>query len=226
MNSAVSSRFIVFCGIDGAGKTTIVQRLKREASLKDALFLKRAEKPNFDRLMRLSRSSIPMPEAYLQGSFADAIRWAHAFDYLRYYEAAIRPIENSGNLVFSDRWSFCSITFADAGTKLGSDVEFLLRCIPRPALTFYLDIDEKTAADRISRRGPLAEDEDLSLLAAYRAAYERYFSAYEGPLVSIKAANEDDIYSQVLAELLKCGFVKQNQTFPDESICSHQGGAL
>ena len=200
-NDGKVAPIIAFCGIDGSGKTTIVDRLRRDPRFRAASFVKKEQKEDFERLLRLAPPREPMPTAYFHGMFAQASRWAHALDFLRFYETVVRPLEPVAPLIVSDRWSFCTITFADIGTNLKAEIEFILRSVPGPALTFYLDVDPKVAIERLTRRGPLAHDEHAELLAAYRDAYERYFSTYRRPLVRVASSSPDEEYGIVLAAL-------------------------
>jgi len=192
---------IAVCGIDGSGKTSLVECLRRDDRLTGAAFVKKEQKEDFQRLLRLSPPTEAVPEAYFRGYFAEAARWAHALDFLRFYENVVAPIGKTCPVIVSDRWTFCTITFAEIGTNLALQIEWLLRNVPLPALTVYLDIDPEIALQRLLSRGALAHDEDLELLRAYRDAYRKYFATYKGPLLSLSPAPVEMIYSQVVKEL-------------------------
>jgi dTMP kinase len=185
---------IAICGIDGSGKSTIIDRLRAEPMLRDACFIKKQDKENINRVIDLNTPIGPMPQAYLKGPLAASIRWAHAFDYLRFYETTVRPLTRRHSILVSDRWSFCPIAFANVGTRLAEDIDFLLRHVGRPDLTIFLDVDAETAFARLQARGPVLDDEHIDLLRAYREAYENYFASYSGPLERIRSTGKDQAY--------------------------------
>src|SRR6266542_3723629 len=120
---------VAFCGIDGSGKTTTLDRLREDDRFRFARFVKKQQKDDFQRVLRLAPPSEPLSEAYFEGHFAQAARWAHALDFLRFYETVVQPQESGADLILSDRWSFCTITFADFGTDLRAEIEFLLQSV-------------------------------------------------------------------------------------------------
>jgi len=203
-----SSKIIAICGIDGSGKTSLVRRLRESSLLGGASFVKKEQKENFERVLRLAPPTNSMPDAYLRGVFAHASRWAHALDFLRYYEQIVQPLERQHvPLIVSDRWAFCTITFADIGIDLKDEIEYLLRNVPRPDLTIHLDVPPHTAMTRLLARGALAHDESLELLTEYRNAYERYFEHYNAPLVTIPSMSEDETFKRTIDALHRYGLV-------------------
>lgn len=210
MNTYGKSPIVAFCGIDGSGKTTLVERLRKDPRFRTAAFVKKEQKEDFERLLRLAPPSAPIPDAYLHGFFAHASRWAHALDFLRFYEKVVKPLEGGAPLIVSDRWSFCTITFADIGTNLKAEIEFILQSVPVPQLTFYLDVEPRVAIDRLERRGSLAHDEHLDLLTAYGLAYERYFDKYQGALVRLEGGSLEETYSYVLNALEAHGLIPRD----------------
>lgn len=193
---------IAICGIDGAGKSSLVRLLKGDRDFSGTAFIKKTEKGDFDRLVRLASPLGEMPEAYLSGPFSEAIRWAHAFDYLRFFDNEIVPLLCTGKPIIADRWSFCPITFGDVGTRLSAKLEAMLSCVPRPTLTIFLEVDEFTATERLNRRGPLEPDEHIALLRAYRLSYESYFSHYTGPLLRIRNQTIEVTYQTARSAIL------------------------
>jgi thymidylate kinase len=204
------SPIVAFCGIDGSGKTTMVNCMSKDPRFRTAAFVNN-QKEDYHRLLRLAPPIDPLPEAYLNGSFAQAARWALALDFLRFYERIVQPLEYNAALIVSDRWSFCTITLADVFTNLSAEIEFTLRNVPLPTLTFYLEVDPKDAIGRLQRRGPLAHDEHIQLLTACRDAYDRYFNRYRGPLTRITTSTKEETYSKVVAAL------KKHQLIPRDS---------
>ena len=197
MHDKQAPQVIAICGIDGSGKTTLFERLRSDPGFQHAHFVRNRDNEILERVLRMNGPVDPMPDAYLQGPLAEAIRWAQAFDFLRHFETTLTPLLDSGHLLVSDRWSFCAITCGDAGTAIGAQIASLLRHVPRPSLTIYLAVDEVTATERLLRRGPLLDDEHLEMLRAYGNAYEVFFRQYDGPLLRIPSVSAEETYQTV-----------------------------
>src|SRR5215472_8126504 len=79
------------CGIDGAGKTTLISALREWAPLSEARVQKLKPGANYQRLMR----GIPDPWADLDALFgsqlARSMGWAEVFDFLSYHDHQVRP---------------------------------------------------------------------------------------------------------------------------------------
>lgn len=188
------SIIIAICGIDGSGKSTMIERLRGEPSFRDAGFLKKVDRDDFDRVIELNQPIGPMPQAYLEGPLATSIRWAHGFDYLRHYETVVQPLTRQHPILVSDRWAFCPIAFASVGTNLSAEISFLLRHVDQPDLTIFLDADPDVASARLVARGPVFDDEHIDLLRAYRRAYEAFFASYSGAWVRVASTTPEQTY--------------------------------
>jgi thymidylate kinase len=188
---AVKKAYIVaVCGIDGAGKSSSLTGLRADPRFANAVFVKKRRRDNIDLLRGLEHETWPAESSQLAGPLAEAIRWSHAYDFLRFYENDVAGWLASERLILSDRWTVCSTAFARCGTGLDAEIGALLAPCAAADLLIYLDIEPAEAMRRISARpGGCTADETLTILHEYRRAYEAVLPGAGSPVVRLR--NDD-----------------------------------
>ena len=173
------------CGIDGAGKTTLISALREWAPLSEARVQKLKPGANYQRLMR----GIPDPWADLDALFgsqlARSMGWAEVFDFLSYHDHQVRPALRTPSVVLHDRWTPCFAAFCDSVLGLGGLAAPRLRRVTAADLVLYLDVSPVTALERIRRTRDPNPDEDIAVLRAFRAGYEEALCDPDYPVVRI-----------------------------------------
>jgi thymidylate kinase len=192
------AKVVAIGGIDGSGKTSTIDTLRSNLPMSSTNFVRTSTKENARRVWSLSGADIDSPRAHFSGDVAESIRFAHAFDFLEHYEARILPLLATESLVVSDRWSYCTVAFANAGTRLGSMVSKVLMYVDPPDCFIYLDISAETAVQRIASRGEIKGDESVALLAEYRLAYEELLPSLSCPVVKITNRDHAETVARVL----------------------------
>ena len=191
---------VAICGIDGAGKTSTCAALAAAPTLTGARVVAKRDR----RDVELLRARFPTAEDHesglLQGSYAAAIRWAHALDFLRFYEHEVVPVVDEP-LVISDRWTVCSIAYADVGTALGPTIGAALAPCRPADLVVYLDITPEQAVHRIAGRGDGQADESLAILRRYHDAYDSWLPRLASTVVRIDV--DDRAPAEVAARALE-----------------------
>lgn len=162
---------VALIGIDGSGKTTLLEQLQQIPTLAGFAFVKKRKRYAVNSIIEVDRHSTALD--YLHGAFAEGVRWAHAFDFLRFYEEEVIPALDRNKVVVSDRWSICSVAYSCVGPKLHNEIAHILRCVRAADLLIYLDVEPAEAIRRIAEARPLEGDESLELLTAFREGYER-----------------------------------------------------
>ena len=142
-------------GIDGSGKSTLVESL--HGLLKDqghkVIITKEPGKTQLGQKIR----NILQQEKNLVCDKAEFLLFAA--DRAQHIEEVIVPALNNGNIIISDRMADSSLAYQGYGR--GLDIELIKTinawCMNgvEPDLTIYVDIDEKTALERIYKRKEL-----------------------------------------------------------------------
>jgi dTMP kinase len=208
-------------GIDGAGKTTQVTRLR-------ALFTKRGwdvvtskeptEGPWGRRIRQSAQAGRMSPEDELNAFIED--RREHVRD-------VIRPALDRGALVILDRYYFSTMAYqgvrgADPESILAANEEFA----PRPDLLVVMDLEPETALSRIERRGDEANHfERLHLLEASRGIFLRFPHHGPRPAPDGRACWAVRIDSAAMPEVITTQIEATILQIAVEAIASQPGGS-
>ncbi len=190
--------FVTFEGIDRSGKTTQAQLLCE--ALGDAALGVREPggTPAGERVRDLLKdAAVPL------GSEAEALLFAAARAEL--VDKVIRPALEDGRVVVSDRFLDSSLAYQGGARGLGiEEVEAANRLATGglvPDLTFLLELDTATAAERAGERDRF-EDEGTELQQAVLEAYERLVAADSGRWRRLDATRSpEQVHAEVLAEV-------------------------
>jgi dTMP kinase len=146
-------KFIVFEGLDGAGKSTLIEALKREVQTKGQIAVLTREPggsalgDEIRELLLRTRGEAPVPRAELL--LYQAARAQHV-------ETKIRPALKRGEWVLCDRYTASSVAFQAGGRKLPrADIDWLNNyatdsCVPD--LWVLLDLSTEEASRRMQGR--------------------------------------------------------------------------
>ena len=170
----MSGKFIVFEGIDGAGKTTQVNLLAKrlEAAGKKAhLTAEPTALPSGKELRRVLGGEIKKSACETAVLFA-LDRIAHNIDA----EEGIGALLEAGYDVICDRYYYSSLAYQGSSTDYEWVKSLNLRCpeIRKPDLCIFLDLTPEQSLERITRgRDKLEIFENVETLTKVR---ERFFS--------------------------------------------------
>jgi len=210
----MTDTLIAFCGIDGAGKTTLVQEISNIIAARhteyDVVTSKHGSYETRNILSR--RISYDDPKDYLDGPSATLYAIASAIDFSR-FDVSVDTPANGGvqrrRMILMDRYVDCFRAYAAAvNPSCHSLVDFLLAPYPSPDLTVFVRVSAATAWERILKRpgGPTG-DESYELLCRFD---QGYLSVFEGRLDVLYLDNEksvSDSATQVLMELESRGLL-------------------
>lgn len=163
-------RLIAFCGIDGAGKSSLVRTLAEEGAIEGAVYLHKERKTTTNAVVEYGLSDETGWHDWSHGPFAENVAAATAIDFLHHYEREIAPRLADGQLLVCDRYVLCYEAFLRAvGSRfrLGGIFE---RLHP-PDLLIYVDASIETVVRRYEGRGGASEDEQPEAIRRFREAY-------------------------------------------------------
>lgn len=192
--------FISFEGIDGAGKTTQVDRLE-EAFKKQGREVVRVREPGGTFISEKIRNLLLDPEN-------DEMVWECE---MLLYEASraqltrqkIIPALERGAVVLCDRYYDSTYSYQAGARGLDKDLVNKLNHIGSlgctPDITFLFDIDVETAANRVLKSGKLdrLEAEGMAFMQKVRDAYLE-LAEKEDRIHTLDATKQpDEIYSDI-----------------------------
>jgi dTMP kinase len=195
--------FLTFEGIDGCGKSTQADRLKR--ALTERLFaVTHTFEPGGTMLGRKLRPILLDHGNVNLSLFTEVLLFAA--DRRQDIDEIISPALERGDIVIGERFADSSVAYQGVAGEVGKErVERLMDIVTSglvPDLTLLLDVDprvslaRKTDLDRIEQRG--------SFLHVVRRAFLDMAASHPERWVIIDAARSaDDVFSDVLRAVLK-----------------------
>jgi dTMP kinase len=195
-------RLITIEGIDGAGKTTLGERLATELERR-GVDVRALREPGGVRAAERVRELVKDPQLRI-GARAEALLYAGARAQL--VEEAVRPLLEAGAWVLLDRFVDSSLAYQGAGRELGVEAvrainEFATGGL-RPDLTLLLVLDPELGRRRSRARSDLVdrlEQEPAEFFSRINAAYLQLAAADAERIRRIDATQPPD---QVLADAL------------------------
>jgi dTMP kinase len=210
------SLFITFEGVEGSGKTTQIQRLKRYLTRKGIPCVVTREPggcPISEKIRKIllnpdHREMTPLTELFLY----EAARSQHV-------EEVIVPLLKKGRVVISDRFNDASIAYQGYGRKVGLKLIEMLNRISsqniRPDVTFLLDCPSHVGLKRARQRNQTLRQEnegrfELEKVQFHRQVRRGYLSIAKKELRRYKVIDtrqgEENVFQRiqkVIDELIK-----------------------
>jgi dTMP kinase len=199
---SATGRFITFEGIEGAGKSTQIERLRGWLADQgiDALFTR---EPGGTPLAEELRGLLLTPRDEAVDPRAEVLMVFAA--RAQHLWTRIVPAMSSGRWVVSDRFTDASYAYQGEGRGLGAErigfLEAFVQDELRPDLTLVLDLSVASGRKRISARGgdiDRFEGEQAAFFEKIRNAYLARAAACPDRYAVIDAsASEDEVFAHV-----------------------------
>jgi thymidylate kinase len=177
-----TTRIFAFCGVDGAGKSTIVDTLQRRGRLRDAVYVRRP-KPDMGNsalLRRYFRRHFNDGRDWISGPFAEAMGIALAFEFLDHYDRNVTPLLGQHPVIISDRYALCFEAYLwSIRSEAGASA--LFAGIQPPTHTFYVHVDRLELANRQCQRGGIQDDENPEVMRRFDEAYRELLASSGAP---------------------------------------------
>jgi thymidylate kinase len=192
-------RIIAFCGIDGSGKSTLVNLLEIRRQLSGAAYVRKQGSPNYNFVKRHHSRSFGDARDFVEGPFARAAAFAWALDFAKHYLDAVQTQLEQSDYVVCDRYCLCALAFADIS---GVDLTGLLSFAAEPALTVLVDVPVHVALQRYDQRGYRDEDECETVMSRFTTAYDARVAAMGERLFRLDNSKPiDEAYAELAAHL-------------------------
>ncbi len=178
-----------FCGLDGSGKTTIIQRLLDD--LQEEIDIVLTKQPtDFVRNSAIFRNYMDAPnhDAFDYRSLS----LLAASDRVQHVHQQIEPAMLNGNVVFSDRYFYsCLANLRARGYKEDKWIYEVAKFVVKPDIAFFFDVSASTAIARVRKR-PLEKDRyiDVALQKKLREEYLEICKKNNGVLIPTNISQE------------------------------------
>lgn len=186
---------ITFCGLDGCGKTTMLQRLATDLSGKYDLFITK-QPTTAVRETEIFRTYMDSPDhtAYDYRSLS----LLAASDRLQHVNKVIEPAMQEKKIVLSDRYFYsCLSNLRARGFEQDEWIYEIAQSMIKPDVSFFFDVPVEVAVSRVRSR--LEERDryiDMDLQYRLKDEYIDICLANDGVLISTQRS-EDETYMQV-----------------------------
>ena len=185
---------VTFCGLDGCGKTTMIQRLIHELADYDVFLTK--QPTSFVRTSEIFRTYMDTPnhDAYDYRSLS----LLAASDRVQHSNRVITPALKEGKIVLSDRYFYsCLANLRARGYTSDRWIYEIAESIPRPDVAFFFDVPVETAVARVRSR-PEEKDRFIDMDLQYRLRREyREICRKNGGVLIPTEGSPDESYAKV-----------------------------
>ena len=181
---------ITVCGLDGCGKTTMMNRMIDEVLDKSKVFTTK-QPTNYVRESAIFRTYMDQPD---HDAFDyRSLSLLAASDRLQHVNKVIVPQMNEGKIVVSDRYFYsCLENLRARGFTSDQWIYEIAESVVEPDIAFFFDVPVETAVARVRQR-PEEKDRyiDMELQYKLRDEYINICQANNGVLISTELPKEE-----------------------------------
>ncbi len=192
----MKGKLIVVMGVDGAGKTTLVQNMEKCLSHLNFVCMSIFKNPLYtNELEMVAQNNGSTRREMFSKEFRNMV-WKNDL-ILNTIDRVVPELEN-GNNVILDRYVLCNKVYSN---DEDSSINRILNVLPTPDLGIYLDVDPQVALSRIeSRMEDKAPYETMEGLIKNIERYKKLIKKEKYPIVYVNANNSEDA---VLLDVIK-----------------------
>ncbi len=196
IENKTSGLLITVCGLDGCGKTTMMNRLIEKLKKDNTVFVTK-QPTEFVRTSDIFRNYMDSPN---HDNFDyRSLSLLAASDRIQHSNKVIRPALECGEIVISDRYFYsCLANLRARGFKKDKWIYEISKSIIKPDIAFFFDVPVATAISRVRKR-PEEKDRyiDIALQYKLRQEYIDICNSNGGFLISTDK-DEDETYDQII----------------------------
>lgn len=191
---------ITFCGLDGCGKTTMINRLRQTLKKSNQSFIVTKQPTNNVRESKIFRTFTDS-EQHDEYDYRSLSLLA-ASDRIQHSHNVILPALEDGKIVISDRYFYsCLANLRARGYCNDNWIYEVASFIPKPDISFFLDVSVETAIKRVKSRETEKERWiDIPLQYKLREEYLTICKSIKGTLIE-SCNSEDNTFSEILATI-------------------------
>lgn len=208
----MTGKLAAIFGIDGSGKTTVVNRLSEHYESDLVKFKHAITDDLFSREVHAVFNELNASNTGPKRHISDGLRRTLWIDNIVWNTfTSVCPYLDGGINVVLDRYTLCVRAKLEIGTpEKYRSMAKMMECLPKPAVGIFMDVNAETAVERISRRNKKTwGDESITKLMLLRQKYEELMSHENYQIVRIDASETSDVvYKNVAAVLVKFGILQ------------------
>jgi thymidylate kinase len=167
-----NARLFCFCGVDGAGKSSIVNELEAHELIPDAVYVRIPKVP--DSISEYLRKYFPRKyqdgRDWIKGDFAESVGTSLLYEFLDHYYSTIEPLLEDGGTVICDRYALCFEAYL-VGIGYPIDFSELMDSLVVPTEMFYVHVPNDVLLQRYNARGGLQDDENIEVMNRFDMGY-------------------------------------------------------
>lgn len=168
-------QFITFEGGEGSGKTTVIEKIKKDLEELNFTVLKTRE-PGGSKISEQIRDVILNVENTNMDYMTEALLYAAS--RRQHLEEIIRPAIKAGKVVICDRYIDSSLAYQGYARGLGVDEVYNLNLVATngflPEVTIFIDLDPEVGLERIKNNQREVDRLDLEKINFHEKVREGY----------------------------------------------------
>lgn len=193
---------IEIAGVDGSGKSTVIQHLMRHFNELGQPAYERSLRSVYKRVLDDIAFEKTASQNWSSMFDANSVELAQALEMLQLVQTQLAPFAQSRQLFLTDTYAIRWLGVAtDWGADLGVLGEVYSR-LPKPIVSIYLSVDPSTAHDRILARTKgdhILKMGNPSAVAKYAAALDSalHFVPYEIQTVDANTTEQETVLAAI-----------------------------
>ncbi|MDE7453513.1 MAG: deoxynucleoside kinase [Clostridia bacterium] len=185
---------IAVCGLDGIGKTTLIEKLKAKLT-RDGLTVAQTRVPFTCKTLMENIGCENLNE------FEIVRRIGMTFDFAEHYY----KLDVAADVLICDRYDIDFEVLNDT-YKIPENYKDIMHAIyaqaPRLDLCFYLKADYSLAAERLNKRGNRKENECDDILRSMQNSFEKRIKDYPNSVILDATKTEEEIANEAYKYIL------------------------
>jgi len=215
-NHDTSGVLITFAGLDGCGKSTMIEMLEDKLQETNRCYLLTKQPTHFVRETDIFRTYMDEPDhsAYDYR----ALSLLCAADRIQHTNKVILPALRSGRVVISDRYFHCCHANLRArGLRQDKWIYEIARHIIRPDAAFMLDVPVETAVERVRARAS-EKERYIDMPLQYRLREEHINTAKVSGGIILSSIGEKEATFEIIWEKLQSILEENKNGYQEKSV--------
>ncbi|MEX1029945.1 MAG: deoxynucleoside kinase [Paenibacillaceae bacterium] len=199
----MKGKFISFCGLDGSGKTSQCELLKKY--IEDVFHIKTTIVPGYKpsrHVANLKNVAERLDEHYQELFSCDNLSLSLLCDLWENTHNIIIPALNRGEVVLTERYWESSLIYAPILGANKNLIEGVVSLFPKPDMFIYLEISPDISHKRVINRAketniPVMPKERLEIMELANKSYLEFAKKCDCKVINTENLSFDDVHQKV-----------------------------